>query len=212
MVCFSADQNKNYTEFFGETLTGNRINTYDKLKDYIDNIDGAKNQRMPSDDELALNIHQRVYGSDDILPRLFYYLQETKNRYMQNMGGYNYFLAETMVPKRSKANETNYPPHADDALEQLRQTRTKTLGNYILLHQPYDPALVDEEEKKENQKRFEKDVKKHANEKWADKKKTLIANSQNVVCSNWLTTCNSWGEQEIDERNRGLVVAIQKIW
>ena len=212
MVCFSADQNKNYTEFFGETLTGNRLNTYDKLKEYIEKIDGAKNQRMPSDDELNLNIHQRVYGSDDILPRLFFYLQETANRYMPNMGGYNYFLAETMIPKRTKANEANYPPHADDALEQLRQIRAKTLGNYILLHQPYDPALIDAEEKKEERRKFEKEIKKHANEIWVDKKKTLLANSQNVVCSNWLTTCSSWGEREIDERNRSLVDAIKIIW
>lgn len=211
MVCFSADQNKNYNEFFGETLTGNRLDSYEKLKKYIEDIDDDKNQRMPSDDEIRLNIHQRTYGSDDVLPRLFYYLQETSNRYMPNMGGYNFFLADTMIPKRSKANEANYPPHADDTLEQQRQIRVKTLGNYILLHQAYTPNIADAD-MKEERKNFEKEVKKHDNERWSDKRDALIASSQNVVCSNWLSTKNSWGEREIDERNRNLVEVIRRVW
>lgn len=212
MICFSADQNKNYVEFFAETLTGNRLDTYDKLKEYIENIDDDKNQRMPSDDEIRLNIHQRTYGSDDTLPRLFFYLQETANRYMPNMGGLNYFMAEAMIPKRTKANETNYPPHADDTLEQQRQTRIKTLGNYVLLHQPYYPNITDEEVKKDERKKFEKEVKSHSNETWTTKQPTLVASSQNVVCSNWLTTRRTWGEADIDERNRGLVQVVSHIW
>lgn len=212
MVCFSADQNKNYVEFFGETLTGNRLDSFDKLKNYIDNIDDTKNQRMPSNEEILFNIHQRTYGSDDLLPRLFFYLQETANRFMPNMGGYNYFLAETIIPKRTKANEVNYPPHADDVLEQQRQTRIKTLGNYILLHQAYYPNITDEEVRKEERKKFEKDVKRHANEKWSDKQQSLIASSQNVICSNWLTSRRTWNENDIDERNRGLVEVIKQVW
>lgn len=212
MVCFSADQNKNYVEFFGETLTGNRIDSYDKLKSYIENIDDSRNQRMPSDEEIRLSIHQRTYGSDDLLPRLFFYLQETANRFMPNMGGYNYFFAETIIPKRAKANEANYPPHADDTLEQQRQTRIKSLGNYILLHQPYYPNITDEEVRKDERKKFEKEVKKHSNEKWVDKQQALVASSQNVVCSNWLTTRRSWEESDIDDRNRSLVQVISQVW
>ncbi len=212
MVCLSGDPNKNYSEFFGETLTGNRLDSCDKLKAYIENIDDTKNHRMPSDDELRLNVHQRTYGSDDTLPRLFYYLQETANRFIPNMGGFNYFLAETILPKPAKANELNYPPHADDAREQQRQIRTKTLGNYILLHQPYYPNITDEEVKKDERKNFEKEVKKHSNEKWVSKKPSLVAFSQNVICSNWLSTRRSWGESDIDERNRNLVEVINRVW
>ena len=212
MVCFSGDPNKNYSEFFGETLTGNRLDSFEKLNNYIKNIDEAKNQRMPSDDELSLNIHQRTYGSDDLLPRLFFYLRETANRFMPDMGGFNYFMAESIIPKRAKANELNYPPHTDDTLEQQRQTRIKTLGNYILLHQAYYPNITDEEVKKDERKKFEKEVKKHSNEKWTDKQQALVASSQNVICSNWLSTRRSWGESDIDERNRGLVEVIKQVW
>ena len=212
MVCFSGDPNKNYSEFFGETLTGNRLDSFEKLNNYIKNIDEAKNQRMPSDDELRLNIHQRTYGIDDLLPRLFFYLRETANRFMPDMGGFNYFMAESIIPKRAKANELNYPPHTDDTLEQQRQTRIKTLGNYILLHQAYYPNITDEEVKKDERKKFEKEVKKHSNEKWTDKQQALVASSQNVICSNWLSTRRSWEESDIDERNRGLVEVIKQVW
>lgn len=212
MVCFNGDQNKNYVEFFGETLTGNRLDSYDKLKDYIERIDDTKNQHMPADDEIAFSIHQRTYGGDDLLPRLFYYLQETANKFMPNMGGYNYFLAENIIPKPTKASEQHYPPHADQRLEQERQIRIKSLGNYILLHQAYYPSITDEEVKKAERKKFEKEVKNHTNEKWADKKQSLVAASQNVICSNWLSTRTVWGEAEIDERNRKLVEVIKQVW
>ena len=174
MICFADGQNKNYTEFFGETLTGNRLDTADKLRAYIENIDDTKNLRMPSDDELALNIHQRTYSADDTLPRLFFYLQETSNQYHARMGGFNYFYAENIIPKRAKANEQNYPPHADNTLEAERQTRIRTLGNYILLHQDYDPNITDEEVKTDERKKFEKEVKKHTNEAWVDKQRSLV--------------------------------------
>lgn len=212
MVCFNGDQNKNYVEFFGETLTSNRYDSYDKLKDHIEKIDDTKNQRMPSDDEIQLNIHQRIYGSDDLLPRLFFYLQETSNRFMPNMGGFNYFLAETIIPKPTKANEQNYPPHADPQRQQEYVTRIRSLGNYILLHQAYYPNITDDEIKNEERKKFEKEVKKHSNEKWVDKQQALVASSQNVICSNWLSTRRSWGEQDIDERNRALVEVIKQVW
>lgn len=212
MVCFTSNQSKNYTEFFAETLIGNQLDTYVKLKQYIKNIEDDKNMRMPSDDEIRLNIHQRIHGPDDTLPRLFFYLQETTNKYMANMGGFNYFMAETMMPKRAKANEANYPPHADDNLEQQRQIRIKTLGNYVLLHQPYYPNITDEKVKKEERKKFEKEVKSHSNETWATKQSSLVASSQNVICSNWLTTKYSWREADIDERNRGLVQVVSRIW
>lgn len=212
MVCFNGDQNKNYVEFFGETLTGNRLDSYDKLKGHIEKIDDTKNQRMPADDEIVSNIHIRTYGGDDLLPRLFYYLQESSNKFMPNMGGFNYFLAENIIPKPTKASEQNYPPHADQRREMERQTRIKSLGNYILLHQAYYPAITDEEVKKDERKKFEKEVKNHTNEKWADKKLSLVAASQNVICSNWLATRTGWGETDIDERNRQLVDVINRVW
>ena len=212
MVCFADGQNKNYTEFFGETLTGNHLDSVDKLRAYIEGIDDTKNLRMPSNEEIALNIHQRTYSSDDILPRLFFYLQETSNQYHAKMGGFNYFYAENIIPKRSKANEKNYPPHADNAREAERQTRIKTLGNYILLHQDYVPSITDEELKKDERKKFEKEVKKHTNDTWVDKQKSLLSLSKNVICSDWLKQRVGWTEQDIDDRNRLLVKFINQKW
>ena len=205
MVCLGSSADKNYPEFFAETLTGNRLDTYDKLKQYIEGVTG--NNRMPSDSEIQLNIQDRTH-SDELVPRLFFYLQETANSFSNQTGGLNYYMAEPIMPSPSKANESNYPPHSDDAQEKERAKRTKTLGNYILLHQNYDPNITDEEVKKDERKKFEKEVKKHTHDKWANKKISLVASSQNIVCSNWLTTQRVWGEPEIDNRNRMLVTFV----
>ena len=211
MVCFATDQNKYYAEFFGETLISNDLDSYKKLTDYIAKIDSMKNQRMPSDDEIRINLCGRTYGNDGMLPRLFFYLQETANN-SSLTGGLTCFIAESILPRRTREADINYPPHIDNTLEQQRQTRIKSLGNYVLLRYPNDSNIVDKEIKKEKRKKFEQKIKKLTNEKWEEKSKFLVENTKDLVCFDWLKKRRTWGEIEIEERNKLLVEVVKKIW
>lgn len=130
MVGLTAKENKMASEFYTEQLIAKKINSYDKLKQYISDISEDKNMHIPSDAEIAANIHQITFN-DESTPRLIFYLQETRNRY-QHTGGLNYFVAEYIIPKPCKDSGRNYPPYEDEVLEQERKTRTKTLGNFLL--------------------------------------------------------------------------------
>lgn len=209
MVSLPVNANKMATEFYTEQLIAKRIDSCDKLKQYISAISDDKNMHMPSDKEIAANIHQTVFG-DESTPRLVFYLQETRNRY-QHTGGLNSFVAEYILPKPCKASETNYPPHADEKLEQERKTRAKTLGNFILLEKPRD--INNREKEKANQEKMAKNLKKAANEPFATKSATLCKYLPGVVCSEWFKTKTSWGEADIQNRNAGFASqVITHVW
>lgn len=209
MVALPANTNKMSTEFYPEQLVAKRIDTYDKLKEYLMNIGEDKNMHMPSDEELATNVHQNVFG-DESTPRLIFYLQETRIRY-QHTGGYNYFLAEYIVPKPCRASERNYPPHADDMLEQERKIKTKTIGNFLLLEKPRDINNPDKEA--DDQETMKKALKRVANEPFAAKSTVMRQYIPTLVCSNWFNTENGWTENKIQNRNRLFVTTvIRQLW
>ena len=209
MVALSTNANKMATEFYTEQLIAKQIDSYDKLKSYIMNISDDKNMHMPTDVEIASNIHKTLYG-DESTPRLIFYLQETRNRY-QHSGGYNYFIAEYIIPKPSKASEVNYPSHTDDEREQERKTRIKTIGNFLLLGKP---RIADNPEKEtDEQEKMLRTLKKVTNEQFDTKSKVLKQYLSSLVCSNWFNTKNSWTENDVHERNIGFAKkVIPTLW
>ena len=210
MVALPVSANKMSAEFFTEQLIGKRIDSFDNLKQYIMDINEDKNMHMPSDEEIATNIHKTVFG-DESIPRLIYYLQETRNGYNKSTGGFNYFLAEYIIPKPCKASEINYPPHEDDMKEQERKTRTKTIGNFILLKKPRIDDNPDRES--DEQEKMKKDLKKVANESFAVKSEVMKKYLSPVVCSDWFARRRSWNEDDVQTRNNLIVTnLVPKIW
>ena len=209
MVALPVNANKMATEFYTEQLVAKQIDSCDKLKQYIMNISEDKNMHMPSDTEIATNIHQTIFG-DESTPRLIFYLQETRNRY-QHTGGYNYFLAEYIIPKPCRASESNYPPHENDMLEQERKTKTKTIGNFILLEKPRVENNPDQEA--DDQENMIKALKRVANEAFADKSQVMRQYVSTLICSNWFITKANWDETEIQNRNRGFASkVVPQVW
>lgn len=209
MIALSVNANKMSNEFYPEQLVAKHIDSYDKLKEYIMNIGEDKNMHMPSDEEIATNIHQIVY-SDESTPRLFFYLQETRTRYQQT-GGYNYFLAEYIIPRPCRASERNYPPHADEMLEKERKTKTQTLGNFLLLEKPR--YMNDSERESNDHDKMKRALKRVSNEPFVTKSNVMKLYVSTIVCSNWFNKENSWNEANIQNRNRGFAATvIPQIW
>ena len=209
MVGLTAKENKMASEFYTEQLIAKKIDSYDKLKQYISDISEDKNMHIPSDAEIAANIHQITFN-DESTPRLIFYLQETRNRY-QHTGGLNYFVAEYIIPKPCKDSGRNYPPYEDEVLEQERKTRTKTLGNFLLLEKPRDTN--DHDKEVNDQEKMAKSLKKVANEAFATKSNVLCQYLSTIVCSNWFKERTGWSDSEIQNRNRGFASqVITHVW
>lgn len=209
MVGLTAKENKMASEFYTEQLIAKKIDSYDKLKQYISDISEDKNMHIPSDAEIAANIHQITFN-DESTPRLIFYLQETRNRY-QHTGGLNYFVAEYIIPKPCKDSGRNYPPYEDEVLEQERKTRTKTLGNFLLLEKPRD--INDHDKEVNDQEKMARNLKKVANEAFATKSNVLCQYLSTIVCSNWFKGKTGWSDSEIQNRNRGFASqVITHVW
>lgn len=205
MVGLTAKENKMASEFYTEQLIAKKIDSYDKLKQYISDISEDKNMHIPSDAEIAANIHQITFN-DESTPRLIFYLQETRNRY-QHTGGLNYFVAEYIIPKPCKDSGRNYPPYEDEVLEQERKTRTKTLGNFLLLEKPRD--INDHDKEVNDQEKMARNLKKVANEAFATKSNVLCQYLSTIVCSNWFKGKTGWSDSEIQNRNRGFAESVK---
>ena len=123
----------------------------------------------------------------------------------------SYFIAEYIIPKPSKASEANYPSHEDDALEQERKTRIKTIGNFLLLGKP---RIADNPEKEtDEQEKMLRTLKKITNEQFDTKSKVMKQYLSSLVCSNWFITKNSWTENDVNERNTGFAkMVVPKLW
>lgn len=209
MVALPVNANKMANEFYTEQLIAKQIDSYDKLKKYIINISEDKNMHIPSDSEVATNIHQTMFG-DETTPRLIFYLQETHNRF-QHTGGYNYFLADYIIPKPCKASDRNYPPYADDMLEQERKTKTKTLGNFLLMEKPR--VENDPEQEKDCQEAMVRALKKVSNEIFGTKSVVMKKYIGSTVCSDWFNKRSDWEEKDIQARNIGLAQkVVPTVW
>lgn len=211
MACTTSGENKMASEFYPEQLIAKRKDSYDKLREYILAISGDKTMHMPSDEEIAANIH-RITFDEESTPRLFFYLQETKGRFNAATGGLNYFVAEYIMPKPgNKAADRNYPPHKDEAKEQERKIKIKTLGNFLILQKTRD--VNNHEQEEDNQTIMRKELKKALNAAFVDKKKVLCKYIDTVVCSNWFNKKTKWNESEIQLRNEGIASSvIASVW
>lgn len=134
------------------------------------------------------------------MARIIYYLYETKLTSAKEVvfsGGYNNYYAELLMPKASKADNSNWPRHRENSLkEEERRQQIGTLGNLFLL---------DNNGKKELKKKSEEAclVKVELMQRWSEG----IRSNQifNNICS--------WTKDDIERRNDGLSEILSKhIW
>lgn len=207
-MSLSSSMSKNYSEFFSETLIGNRLLSYDMLRNYFNKIDATQNMHMPSDLEMQINVELKAL--DEPTARLVYYLVETKTQNPSEIRGYDYYQAEMIMPTPSKANESTWPAPTDPTELKIRKEKSKSIGNFVQLVLPTDSTPATE---KELIDKAQKEIKKCANQAFADKKTPLLKYAGQVRSSNWFSNVSTWDESAIDKRCESLVSHILKnIW
>ncbi len=191
IVSMPKSTNKNYTEFFSETLIGNEVNTFAKLKERLMSYDATQNQFMPSDEAIDDNISSISVDSETA--RLFYYMLETRIGYYIEDRGFNKYCIDAIMPKPGAKNANTWTAHEDEAMESLRKTRSQNIGNYLLM-------LTDESSAKS--------IKDAA---WSNKVDHLKEWSRDVRTAQWFRTISEWNEDAINEHNKLVADTVKRL-
>lgn len=201
--------NKMASEFYTEQLIGKKINTAEKLMEYILNMDSDKNMHMPNDDEVIEKIHSSLF-TKEVTPRLILFLSEIRNnRNVNEHPTFNNTFSEMIIP--DLRDSEIYPRHQDQDAERERRRRIKTIGNYFLFRLNVD-SDKDDEEKAKQRKRIIKEVGSHKAESFSNKKNSLNQYFNNLQCMQWVNDKRSWDEDDIDMRNKLLAEMINRLW
>ena len=189
--------NNNYSDLFSENLIGQRINTCQTLKAYIESKGSEKSLAMPTDS--AVEFRLKFSRMDETAARIVLYLYETKlTRTSDGVfnGGFNTYYAEQFMPRPCAAANDNWPAAADPDEEKFRQQAIGTLGNYFLLH------ICNE-----------KGLKKYHNEGFERKLELFKKWCRDIRSGNILDSLRAWDESAITTRNNVLARGFcDRIW
>lgn len=200
----SGAQNNNYSDLFTENLIGSEINTYEKLKDYIEN---QKNEEdalsMPSDKKIESFVKTNQFRNDKALPIL--YLIESTTRSQKSCTQLhklsNYSL-EHLMPKKW---ERNWPlplqedtPEKRKELTEKRNSLINTLGNMGIISQTLNTSI--------------------SNAAWSNKLNGTKKSEGLKKCAAGIEimadvlATEKWNEQTIQDRTEKLYQYIIKLW
>lgn len=126
VVCGSSTNN--YADLFSETLIGQQICTFDRLKQYIDGKDADLSLSMPSDQEVKNQIQTKNLSSS--APLLLYLLESKAPGFSVTLGGLNCYITEQLLP--TKSDSIDWPLDQNET-EDDRKMIAQTLGNFVLI-------------------------------------------------------------------------------
>lgn len=189
--------NNNYSDLFGENLIGNRIKTYDALKDYLKDRAPGSTLEMPSDIDLGINIPAKTI--DVNIAKTVLYLYETKVNTSTNFSySYNQCEADKLRPTPTKNSQLTWPiPTGVDSA--TVKNAVNQLGNVFLL-----APINNDDDRKE--------VKSIVNKSFEDKVRVYSRKSKGIGLQNILEGKKSWTIEDIVERSKMLAKGINKVW
>lgn len=124
--------NNNYSDLFSENLIGQRINTYEALRDYILSKESSVSLAMPSDNAVRNGFHQTHFKSNNKRALCILYLLEsllqTPNHSTQ-LKTFGAYTLEHLMPKKWK----RHWPLADSISEEDRDLIILTFGNLAMI-------------------------------------------------------------------------------
>lgn len=190
-------QNKNYSDLFSENLIGQRIDSAQKLRAYIEGKDDTLTLAMPKDQTILANSCTAQYTEKTAT--LVYYLFETSlNNADNRLEGFKACIAKQLMPKTSD----NWPKFSNPDEEEERKKLASTIGNFFLVD---DEKIVKKVEKKAFADKFP--VFQSAGDAYSSSKQKL--NPQSLGSH----PLGKWDVDDIKDRGRQMVgYLINSLW
>lgn len=186
--------NKSYSEFFSESLIGNRLLAYDALKAFVEAKSEDSNLAIPDDNKIRHRIPTRRLENTACV---IYYMFESKVRRPEDekIGGFNEYRTEQLMPKATKKSNQTWPREANEAEEDVREMLIGTLGNFF---------LMDNNGKKKLEEIY--------NSSFTDKKPLFEKWGGNIKCNGILKDLIKWTADSINKRCIDLAKIICKVY
>lgn len=191
--------NNNYSDFFTENMIGQGINTFEKLKKYIENKKIEDSLSMPSDDALKIGFKDSVM-KNNTKAKTVLYLMESKIRddekYSTKLLPFSSYTLEHLMPKkwRNKWNE----PELSSKAAATRDEKIHTMGNFAIISGSLNSAISDDEWKLKLSGK--------------GKNKGLEYYSSGIETMNDVCKQKKWDERKIEKRAEWLADKALSIW
>lgn len=195
MLCNS--NSKDITNLFSEYLISNKLNTADGLLDYFNkHHDG--NNGLPTQEEVTNGIMNKSTVSPNIVLYMYHTLLGGKN-------AFNEFKVFEVMPKPTNRNSGTWPRLSNQEDEDMRRNLISTIGNQVLLKNPYKRHPVDAV----------------ANKTITEKLKSIrdggyaegVHSSELFICKqDGVYVLSKWDSSDIRKRNISFADSINKIW
>ncbi len=186
--------NNNYSDLFTENLIGQNINSFDELKNYIEQKDPAASLAMPSNLMVRKAFHSEIMPNKRATGVL--YMLESKLRnsslYSTTMLGFNSYSLEHLMPKKWR---NNWGLCIDP---QNRDIMLQTLGNLAIITSSLNSTIRDAA--------------------WNDKlegtssKGGLKKHASGLVTMDTVLSSADWDEDNISERADWLADKANEVW
>ena len=138
--------NNNYSDLFTENLIGQGVNTYDKLKSYIEKKKIEDSLSMPSDEKVKQGFSETPMNSN-IKAKTVLYLMETKirddSKQSTKLLAFDKYTLEHLMPKKW-INHWNNPELSSNAAKN-RDQKIKTMGNFAIISGSLNASISDNE-------------------------------------------------------------------
>lgn len=196
-ICKS--NNNNYSDLFTENMIGQGINSYKKLKDYIEIKKPEDSLSIPNDASFKLGFSDTKM-KDNTKAKTVLYLMETKIRdegkQSTQLMAFNNYSLEHLMPKKWR-NHWNTPALSmEDAAK--RDEKILTMGNFAIISSPLNSSISDDEWAKKLEGR--------------DKNKGLKYYSSGIETMGNVCEKTYWNESEIENRAQWLADKAVSIW
>lgn len=196
-ICRS--KNNNYSDLFTENMIGQGINTFEKLKKYIEDKKTEDALSLPSDEALKIGFKDSKMNSNTKAKTVLY-LMESKirddDKQSTKLLPFSSYTLEHLMPKKWR-NNWNIPELSSKAAA-TRDEKILTMGNFAIISGSLNSAISDDEWKLKLSGK--------------GKNKGLEYYSSGIETMNDVCKQKKWDEKKIEKRAEWLAEKALSIW
>lgn len=190
IICDSTSAN--YSDLFTENMIGQEINTFDKLKKYIEIKDESVSLAMPNDAKVVEGFKETLFKNNKTALAILYLLESKLrniSKHSTKLHTFDGYSLEHIMPKKWKKNWIEL---TDGFAPEERDRKINTLGNMAMITKGLNSAI--------------------SNSAWENKRSNLNDFASDIDTIGGVLDLDTWNELTIIDRATKLAQSANEIW